>query len=214
MRGSSGIKQLLETLSTISPKGPAPAFKPQHLLYALLILGERGPLGRKRLSESMGLGEGSIRTVLQRLRRLGLVSMSRGGYGLSEVGRELYDALSSQLFGPRLVGFELPIKARHAAGVVVRGLGEAVRSGVEERDAAVKAGADAALIFIFRDGKLLMPPESNITSEQPKLAEDISREFKPGEEDVIIIAGAEDPQTASYAALAAGLTLLQAGKLT
>lgn len=44
--------------------GPVPKFNEYHIWKALDCLDETTPVGRKRLSQLLGIGEGSTRTIL------------------------------------------------------------------------------------------------------------------------------------------------------
>ena len=159
------------------------------------------------MAREVGLGEGAIRTVLSRLSGAGLIEVSRRGCRLTEEGRALLASLRSRLveLGPMVVR---PIPAVGFA-YLVRGAADKVRLGVEQRDEAVRAGAEGAMTLVFREGKLVMPGVSeDVGRDYPELWERLE-EVGLGEGDVVVIAFAGDERRARYGALAAALTLLE-----
>jgi len=193
-------------------KGPTPSFNIQHLIYAILILGSKDSVGRKRLAELLGLGEGSVRTVLQKLRRAGLVVTSRGGCRLTDQGRSLFTTVSSSIPVLAQLDLKIPWKSLYNVGVVIRGAAGRVGSGLEQRDTAVRSGAESALVLVSKDGRLIMPQVSDLSAEQPSFAASLQDALRPRDGDVLIITGARDPYAARYAALAAAYTILWASE--
>ncbi|MEM4353204.1 MAG: DUF4443 domain-containing protein [Candidatus Caldarchaeum sp.] len=189
-------------------KGPSPAFTPIQLLYVILLLGSCTVLGRKRLRNYLGLGEGSVRTMLARLVEKGLALSTQKGLSLTDKGRQLYDYLRKFLTPVTPVPFQMPWQAGHNYGLVVKGLAEKVSTGVEERDEAIRNGASAAMVLTYMLDGLHMPRVANLTVEQPRFAQQVVEFFKPSVNDVVIIAGADEDLKARYAALAAAMKLV------
>ncbi|MEM2095646.1 MAG: DUF4443 domain-containing protein [Candidatus Caldarchaeum sp.] len=198
------LRQLLEVREV---RGPAPAFTPVQLLYAVILIGSSAVMGRKRLKELLGIGEGSVRTMLSRLVSNGLASSSREGLRLTEKGMELYSYLNKTISELKRVVFEMPWDAKHNFGLVVRGMAGRVSTGVEERDEAVRNGASAAMVLTYTESGLEMPRVSNLSLERPEFAGKIISLFNPSVGDVVIIAGADDEMRSRYAALAAAVKL-------
>jgi hypothetical protein len=88
---------------------------------------------------------------------------------------------------------------------IVRGAASKVKRGIEQRDEAIKAGADGATVFIFRRGKLQFP--DGFMDVEKGLTKVIIEKFSPREGDVIIIGTARDPAKAEAGAKAAAGTL-------
>jgi hypothetical protein len=92
--------------------------------------------------------------------------------------------------------------------VLVRGRAERVKDGLRQRDEAVKAGAAGATTLVFRGGRLLMPPETDLDTGYPQLARQVRAAFELREGDVIVIGSAGDLRAAEDGALAAAVDLL------
>ncbi|RLF98167.1 MAG: hypothetical protein DRN49_06320 [Thaumarchaeota archaeon] len=202
------IKQLLESLSSTSI-GPQPSFQSFQILDALLIIDREAPIGRKKLSEKLGLGEGAVRTLLQKLRSQSLIDVrGKGGCVLSEKGRMLISELKSKLIIVGSLDIDLPWVYPENYAVIVKNSASRVRKGLEQRDEAIRAGAKALLVLSYLDERLLMPNVSDLTSERPEFAARIIELLKPGNGDVILIAGGDTELEARRGALAAAQTLL------
>ncbi len=189
--------------------GPSPSFTALHIIMALLVLGDKGILGRKRFAEELGLGEGTVRTVVGRLKKHFLVKVTRSGCSLTEKGRELYEVLRERMGKFIELAGNLPWSYRYSVGVKVNRMANLLKMGLEERDAAVRAGADAAMAITMQGGYLLMPGVSNLSKEQPSFTSMIMNFFNPSEGDVILIAGSDDKIKALYGVLAAAYELLR-----
>jgi len=102
------------------------------------------------------------------------------------------------------------ITAKYNFAILAKNCGDKIKSGIEQRDAAVKTGAKGAMAIIFKDGRFTIPSvSSDVTKDFPKLAKQLIKVFKPGENDVVIVGGADAQHLAEYGAMAAAWTLLE-----
>ena len=205
---SKSVRSLLDALSKREP-GPQPTFQKFEFIDLLLILDEEKLIGRKKLSERLGLGEGVVRTMLQRLKSKSLIEVyGKGGCSLSKKGVKLVNELKETIraIGPIEANFPWQYSSNYA--LIVKNVGEKIKKGLEQRDEAIKAGARALMILTYRNGKLLMPGVSDLTSEQPDFALQLIRIVKPEHGDVILIAAGGSLLEARKGALAAAQTFL------
>ena len=203
------LKEILESLSASQAQGPQPGFQSFQLLDALLTIDREAPIGRKKLSEKLGVGEGTVRTMLQRLKAASLVEVKgKGGCALSEKGKRLISELRGRLVEVGSLSLRLPWDYPENYALMVRGASSKVRRGIEQRDEAIKAGAKALLVLSYQDGRLLMPGVADLTAEKPEFASKLIDKLKPREGDIILIAGASSLPEARRGALAAAQTLL------
>ncbi|MEM1583290.1 MAG: DUF4443 domain-containing protein [Nitrososphaerota archaeon] len=201
------VKHLLEKLVEEQP-GPTPSFTPIHLLELLLYLGREAPVGRKKLSSSLKIGEGAIRSMLKRLVKAGIVDVTSEGCVLTSKGIKIYNEVSGKLVDIGLVNIRMPWDHKYNYAVVLRGRSHLLKRGLEQRDAAIRAGAQAALVMTYLGDELHMPGVSILSREKPEFAAEVIKNIKPKEGDTIIITGADDYREAKYGALAAAQTLL------
>jgi Domain of unknown function (DUF4443) len=83
----------------------------------------------------------------------------------------------------------------------------AIRSGIEQRDAAIKMEASGATTLIFKDNKFVIPGTNyNSLTKEPDTAKILIENLKPEDGDVIIIGSAlKGRRTAELAAKNAAL---------
>ncbi len=193
------------------PPGPAPTYGSVHVVLALLKIGDAGVLGRHALAGSIGVGEGAVRTIVKRLRTEGYIAVDAAGCALTPKGKRAYAGLKGEI--PRRVA--LPASALTVgevqAAVIVRGKAERVRTGIEQRDAAVKAGALGATTYVFV-GSHFHVPGSGRDAEQEfpgDVWQRLRRALRPADGDAVIICGSGDERTSLVGAMCAGLTLLK-----
>jgi len=200
---------IIERLMKGRGAGPKPSFSKYDLLKTLWLIYSLGPMGRKMLAESLHLGEGSARTIIKYLEQASLVKESSSGCELTGKGKvfaeKIWRLLAKQIRLPK----NTLVDGEYVYGVLVRGSASKVRNGLEQRDAAVKVGANGATTIICRGGRLIIPPETEPPPEGwDRIAEMIYRKFEPQDRDVIIISGADSEDVAERAALAGSWTLL------
>jgi predicted transcriptional regulator len=184
-----------------SAVGPLPRFTEIHTQMALQLMDKHGRIGRKRLMEKLGIGEGSMRTIMEQLRSRGLIISSRGGHSLTEKGRKLLGTFP--VF--KWVDVTGLTVGKFSVATVVRGVAKKVGKGMEQRDEAIKVGADGATILVFKKGRLQFP--DSFYDVRKKDSEMIIDTFKPREGDVIVIGTARDVRLAEQGARAAAETL-------
>ena len=91
--------------------------------------------------------------------------------------------------------------------VLIKQYGFAVKSGIEQRDAAIKMGGSGATTLLFKDNKLVISGTSyDSLSKEPYTAKLLIEKLNPKDGDVIIIGSAvEDVRIAEFAAKSAAL---------
>ncbi|MEM3613268.1 MAG: DUF4443 domain-containing protein [Candidatus Bathyarchaeia archaeon] len=203
----SRIKNVLEKIVGKKVIGPVPTFSVLHVLRIMELISEK-PLGRGKLAEELRVGEGVVRTIINRLKRAGLISTSRAGCQLTVKGFKLFDEYRKTL-GKRAKLEEAKLMpALFNSAILAKNCGDRVKSGIEQRDAAVKVGAKGATTIIFKNGRLVIPSVcDDLSRDYPKTAEKLIALLQPEENDVIVVAGADSLELAEYGATAAAWTL-------
>ncbi|MFC2162795.1 DUF4443 domain-containing protein [Candidatus Altiarchaeota archaeon] len=180
--------------------GADPSFTEVHLVRTLFLLGRKRQ-GRKKLVKLLGVGEGSVRTIIKRLSGDGLISSSMRGHELTGAGQERLKGLLNRFSGP--VGVETDVVDGSKALLVVYGAAGRLGSGVNERDTAVKAGATGALVMYYSGGELVFPS----TGGELDAFKDSLQVPEADEGDVIVLSFACDLQRACDGAVAIALRL-------
>jgi predicted transcriptional regulator len=206
------FKQFIEGIAGEKAPGPSATFSVSHIFYALEFMAER-PIGRNKLAEKLNVGDGAVRTIINRLKDAGLIVTSKAGCSLTDKGVSVWKKFE-RIFPRRAeIGKTELTTAEHNYAFLVKNSGHKVKSGIEQRDAAIVAGAKRAVVIVSKGGHLVIESVSNsVEKEFPKAANQILKDVQPKDNDVIIIAGADVPQKAKRAAFAASWALLDGDK--
>jgi len=202
------MKRFLESLVLGKAPGPSLSFSVYDVIRALRIIAEAGSIGRGKLSEKMELGRGAVRTLLARLSGAQLISTSRSGCSLTAEGEKVWKRIEEVI--PHICEIdrnELTF-AEHNILIHVRDRGSKITKGLEQRDAAVRAGAKGAITLIYRDRKLILPSITGDAAQSyPIACQQIFNLMDLKENDVVIIVCADTLKDAEYGALAAAWTI-------
>ena len=208
---SGSVLQLLQALSRQPSPGPAPAFTHIDVAQAILTIGDEGQIGRIELSRKLGVGEGAIRTMIKHLMQANIIEVAKEGCVLTKRGAQLYKSLRAKVSTVSLVEAKQFALDRVSAAVLVRRVGRVVKKGIEQRDAAIRAGATGACTLVFQNREFLMPmsetEEWRLSQDDP-LFQDLSKLFTPEDGDVVVLTSAPDRPKAEHGAMAAALTLV------
>ena len=201
--------QALEELKSAVRRlpGPTPNFNFIHAVLMLLFL-EEGVIGRKRLSEMMEIGEGSVRSLIRRLRKAGYVEVGREGCYLTRKGQRRVKELRKFLKGP--IEVELPsLAGGKASATLVKLRGKEELKVVELRDEAVRAGGRGAIILLSRGGGLFFPetmePLGKYRSDDELV---LITALQPSDGDLVVVGLGDSSKDSMIAALAVSLTML------
>ncbi|HPT74909.1 MAG TPA: DUF2111 domain-containing protein [Methanomassiliicoccaceae archaeon] len=182
--------------------GPTPKFSLFHVWKTYDTLYNQGPIGRKGLSQILDIGEGSTRTILDKMIREGSVENTKKGAVLTDRGRKIYR--SSGIFASPVSIDGLTIGPKDCA-VLIKGMADRIVTGYEQRDEAVRAGAMGATTLIFRDGKIMFPDDPNVPDQAP--FQPLKTIFTIEDNDAIIIGTAHNYDAAEKGAVTAALAL-------
>ncbi len=183
------------------------SFDVVHVFAALQLIEKRGRTSRDALSNGLALGEGTVKTLVKHLKMNGLVQTSNGGTKMTTKGMGICEGLLSVMPSELSLPKCSVALGRFNYAVLVREFGFAVRSGIEQRDAAIKMGATGATTLLFKENKFVMPASSHDSlRKEPKVRRMLVEKLKPTDGDVIIIGSADKSEkTAELAAKNAAL---------
>ena len=205
---ASSLKKFIQGIARKKAPGPSTTFTVFHVFYALELMSQK-PIGRNKLAKKLNVGDGAVRTIISRLRDAGLIETSKEGCNLTKKGADVW-GLFEQVFPKRveIAKSELNQSDNNFA-FLVKNAGQKVRSGIDQRDAAIIAGARTALVIVFKDGHLRIESVSDcIEKEYPTAANQILKELNPKDNDVIIVASADSALKAKRGAFAASWSLI------
>ena len=204
------FKKFMQQIAGKKAPGPSTSFTIFHVFYALDLLSQN-PQGRNKLAEKLNVGDGAVRTIIGRLVDAGLVETSKEGCNLTKKGLDIWGQFK-EIFPKRI---EIPKSELTGSefnfAFLVKNSGQKVGSGIDQRDAAIIAGARKALVIVVRGGHLSIESVSDCIEQQyPKATNLLIEELKPQDNDVIIIAGADSLLKAKRGAFAASWSLVAA----
>lgn len=187
--------------------GASPNFSDIHLMRTLLLLYEK-PTGRKKLVRQLGVGEGSVRTILKRMWAEGLVESHRSGQKLSESGEKKVKKLLARIRIERdFHSDDLTGKEKAQVMVMVKNAKLESKSILDLRDLSIRNGADGAIILIKKDDGFIFPKQEIKLEDYGNL----HTKLKTGDitvGDTAIICWADDWRKAEDAALSIATQLM------
>ena len=206
---AASLKKFMQQIAGKKAPGPSTTFTIFHVFYALELLSQK-PLGRNKLAEKLNVGDGAVRTIISRLKEAGLIETSKEGCNLTKKGVEIWRQFE-EIFPKRA---EIPrselSELEFNFAFLVKNCGQKVESGIDQRDAAIIAGARKALVLVYKNSHLCIESVSNTVEKQyPKASSLILTDLTPQENDVIIIAGADSQLKAKRGAFAASWSLIR-----
>lgn len=187
------------------------SFSEVHILKTLQLLKENRRVSRVLLCKELALGEGSIKTLVKHMKMNDLIATTNGGTRMTTKGKAICDGLASSIPAETsLPKCSIALgKFNHA--VLLKSLSYVVKSGIEQRDAAIRMDATGATTLLYKDKKLVMPTNIHQDSlrKEPAIRKLLIEKLKPEQEDVIIIGSSDDNhRIAELAAKNAALSTL------
>jgi len=205
--------EILEIVERVRGKiapGRSPLFTEAHVVKALEEISSQKGVGRLKLSKELQLGEGAARTLVKHLKNEGLIEISKSGILLSEHGRRMFSSLRAVISEQIEVPSSPLTVGLFNVAVLIRGRADAVKYGLEQRDAAVMAGAKGATTLIFSKNKLTMPrAEEDVFKGNVTIRNLLLSKLNPKQGDVIIIGSADEEIRAEFGTKMAALQLLK-----
>jgi Mn-dependent DtxR family transcriptional regulator len=189
---TADFKKFIESLASEKAPGPSTTFSMFHIFSALELM-EQNPIGRNKLAENLKVGEGAIRTIINRLKDAKLIEITKKGCCLTDKGLETWSKFK-ELF-PSITRIEKNelTHSKYNWAFLVKDSGHKIKSGIEQRDAAIMGGAKRAIVIVSKKGHLVIDSVScSVEKEYPEATKKILKNISPENNDAIIVAGADD----------------------
>ncbi len=184
--------------------GPMFRFNDANVYWALHVLSDGRRIGRKRLAEDVGVGEGSMRRIIDTLKEWDFIQIKQTGITITKAGLAFLDQMPMR---PVDVFVEGSVIGDFQQGVLVLGGANKINNGMEQRDVGIKVGATGCTTIVIRDGVLTIPPDWNLDEKNPALANKIRKDTGITIDDALIIGGANTQSSAIEAAVSAALEM-------
>jgi len=164
------------------------SFDMVHVFKTLQLIEVYGHVSREMLCDELELGEGATRTLMKHLKMQNLIESTNAGTKMSKKGNALSNEfLSSIPFELRLSKCSITL-GKHNYAVLVKQMGSTVKSGIEQRDVAIKMGASGATTLLFMDNKFFIPLTGfDALQNEFRLSKQLIETLHPEDGDVIII---------------------------
>ena len=156
------------------------------ILLTLKILQEE-QVGRKKLSEWLGLGEATVRTLFRKLESESFIVSTRQGQKITEKGKEYLTHLPAFTLPTPVEVKDLTLSEYNIASLI-KNYAHTIKNGIKFRDAALISGACGATTLIFQRGTFIFPDKTALDAQ---VTAHLTAVFSPHENDVLIIATAD-----------------------
>lgn len=186
------------------PYGPMFRFTDASVYWALHVLSDGKRMGRKRLAEESGVGEGSMRRILNTLKENNLVEIKQTGISITKAGLVYLSELPIRIVN---VDASKIVLGDYSQAVLVKSVSKYIDNGLQQRDAGIRAGALGCTTVLMKDGELILPPDWSIDKNEPEVSRHIKEVSGIVEGDIIIIGSADNRISAINAALSAAFEL-------
>jgi predicted transcriptional regulator len=207
------LRKQIQAILVSEYRGPRASYGEVDVLKALFAIGNsEGNVGRFKLGKITGLGQGEVRTLISRLKDAGLITVDARGSSLTEKGKKKFESITQAI--PK----SLPVEAseldlgKSSWFVIVKDRAAKVKKGIEQRDAAIRAGATGAFTVVYSNGRFVIPVGRSAEDGEPVPPSEpwttIAGLSALKKGDVIIVSGADSNSLAEEGALAAALTIL------
>jgi hypothetical protein len=185
------IKTLQEISSRCAPSRIL-SFDIAHIFKALQLIETRGHISRDLLCEELNLGEGSIKTLVKHLKMENMIETSNAGTKMSDKGKRFFEELISSIPAECKIPKCSIALGKFNYAILLKQLSFAIKSGIEQRDAAIKMGGMGATTLLFRREKFMMPTTNyDSLKKEPYIHQLLIEKLNPKDGDVIII-GSDD----------------------
>ena len=183
------------------------SFDMVHVFKTLQLIEVYGHVSREMLCDELELGEGTTRTLMKHLKMQNLIESTNAGTKMSKKGNALFNEFLSSIPCELSLSKCSITLGQHNYAVLVKQIGSIVKSGIEQRDVAIKMGASGATTLLFMDNKFFIPLTGfDALQNEFRLSKQLIETLHPEDGDVIIIGTDEHSEKkAEFAAKSAAL---------
>jgi hypothetical protein len=181
-----------------------------HVLVTLQLIQERGHVSRHTLCKKLDLGEGTVKTLVKHLKIYDLIETDKTGTWISTKGSKLLSELLLSIPAEMSISTCSVALGKFNYAILIKQMSYVIRSGIEQRDAAIKMNALGATTLVYKDDKFMIPNTNfNALHREQKLHTLLVDSLKPEEGDVLIIGSDNTSERAAeFAAKSAALVTI------
>ena len=164
------------------------SFDMVHVFKTLQLIQENGHVSREKLCEDLGLGEGTIKTLVRHLKMQNLIESTNAGTTMTKKGNSFFSELLSSIPSEISLSKCAITLGKFNYAVLVKQMSSMIKDGIAQRDAAIRMGASGATTLLFKDNKFLIPQtDFDSLKDEHQLSEQMIKNLHPQDGDVIII---------------------------
>lgn len=152
------------------------------------------PVSRSQLSKTLDLGEGTIRSILDKLKKTKLLESNNKGHFLSAIGNNLVKKIKDDI-DMKVITLTNFYPNKKKTAIHIRDPKKIGKTHIL-RDEAVKNGAEGAIILYY-DNKLKV-----FDSDYEQDFSELENKFDLGKNDLLIVAYADSYKLAEHGAFA------------
>ena len=204
------IRAIEKVASRYAPSRPL-SFSAVHVIVALQLMQSMGHVSRSALEKELSLGGGAVKTLIKHMKMAGLIETSNGGTKMTARGAGICKGITASMPSEIAVPRSSVALGRYNYAVLLKEMGFAVRSGIEQRDAAIRVGGTGATTLLYREKAFAMPDSSqDPLKKESELRRDLMEKLEPQDGDIVIIGGADRAKAAELAAKNAAIATIMA----
>jgi Domain of unknown function (DUF4443)/CggR N-terminal DNA binding domain len=205
------VKALAKIASRYAPSRIL-SFDSVHVFKVLQLIESKGHVSRNILCKELSLGEGSVKTLVKQLKTQGIIESTRAGTTTTSKGKRISEQLLSAIPAEMSLSKCSIALGKFNYAVLLKQYGFALKSGIEQRDAAIRMGAIGATSLLFKRNRFVMPGTNyDALTKESNTARLLLERLKPEDGDAIVIGSdMEDESRAELAAKNAALTTIMA----
>ena len=174
------------------------------ILRAFLLVKEN--VSRNDLVKKLGLGEGTVRTILDILKDKNLIYSTKKGHSLTEKGVLVFKKIEKNIVVKKLILGDFYPELEKAV-VLLKKADKNIKICFEQRDIAVKQGVEGAVILKF-DKELYIPnADINFNKNYKKSYDEILKRFDFKKGNILIVCFAKSLRNAENGALEIALSM-------
>jgi len=179
------------------------SFHRGHVLLSVMTLESEVGLSRGDLQVILGLGGGSIRSLISRLTMNHLTVASPSGMRLKGLGAKVKEALTGRMKGPTEVGLDYLRMDMSNVAYLVKDLSISEAESIRLRDTVVRYGGTGATTCCVGGDAISVPGVTESLEDTSPTDALALRKLKPSSGDAIFVASAPSKAVAASAGVAA-----------
>jgi hypothetical protein len=202
--------KLLQKVATRYAPSRSLSYDIVHVFKTLQLINDNGHVSRHSLCKKLGLGEGTVKTLIKHLKTYELIETSKIGTRISEKGNKLLSKVKLSMSAEMSISKCSVALGKYNYAILLKQIAYVIKTGIEQRDAAIKMNALGATTLVYKD-KRFMIPKTNFHAfhKEQKLHTLLVEVLKPEENDVLIIGSDnKSERAAEFAAKSAGLVTI------